>query len=99
MIRGLNKAAKIEGSCPATIIGKKLSKMLAATDDPELLEFARENIGAGVGRSRHSGMLLELRASCTARKGELARRDITEKTPAPAGKTLPFATCNLGWTG
>src|SRR5438309_7500923 len=46
LIRGLNRAAKIEHSCPAVIIAKKLARMLHATKDPELLEFARENVGA-----------------------------------------------------
>src|SRR5262249_8391217 len=44
LIRGLNKAATIEGSCPAVKIALKLSKMLSRTDDRELLQFARENI-------------------------------------------------------
>jgi len=82
LIRGLNKAAKIEGSCPATIIGKKLSTMLGSTEDSELLEFARENIGSGVSRTRHSGLLHEMRVACMLRKGELARRGVSEKTPA-----------------
>ncbi|HEY1858822.1 MAG TPA: hypothetical protein VGG61_00600 [Gemmataceae bacterium] len=81
LIRGINKAAKIEGSCPATIIAKKLSSMLAGTEDVELLEFVRENAGAGVGRTQHSGILHELRVNCALRKSELARRGITEKTP------------------
>jgi hypothetical protein len=82
MIRGLNKAAKIEGSCPAIIIGKKLSTMLRSSEDLELLEFARENIGAGVGRTRHSGLLQEMRVECMLRKGDLARRGVSERTPA-----------------
>jgi hypothetical protein len=56
--------------------------MLGSTEDVELLEFARENIGSGVGRTRHSGLLQEMRVACMLRKGELARRGITEKTPA-----------------
>jgi hypothetical protein len=73
LIRGLNKAATIEGSCPAVVIAKKLSKMLAATEDRELLQFARENIGAGVGKSRHAVVLQDLRVACMVRSGVLAR--------------------------
>src|SRR5438105_2637471 len=61
LIRGINKAAKIEHSCPAVQIAKKLSRLLGSSKDTELLEFARENIGAGIERSRHMGVLRELR--------------------------------------
>src|SRR5438105_3793509 len=53
LIRGINRAARIEHSCPATVIGKKLHRMFMASRDPELLEFARDEIGSGVGRSKH----------------------------------------------
>lgn len=71
LIRGLNKAAKIEASCPALTIGKKIASLLRATRDRDLLEFARENIGAGVTRSRHGGLLRELRVVCMLRKRAL----------------------------
>jgi hypothetical protein len=88
LIRGLNRAAKIEGSCPAVLIAEKLSKLLGASQDPELLEFAHENIGLEVGNSRHAGTLQKLRVGCTLRKGELARRGITAGTPVkePSGE-------------
>jgi hypothetical protein len=82
LIRGLNRAAKIEGSCPAVLIADKLTKLLGSSEDPELLEFAHENIGLEVGNSRHNGVLLKLRVACTLRKGELARHGITAGTPA-----------------
>ena len=44
LIRGLNRAAKLEFSCPATVIAKKLNGMLMASDDAKLLEFARVRI-------------------------------------------------------
>src|SRR5260370_25192860 len=51
LIRGLNRAAKIETSCPAVTIAKKLAVMLKASNDPDLLEFARENVRAGITQS------------------------------------------------
>src|SRR5207237_492717 len=51
LIRGLNRAAKIQHSCPVTVIAKKLHRMLMASDDAKLLEYARDEIGAGVGRT------------------------------------------------
>lgn len=74
LIRGLNKAAGIDHSCPAVVIGKKLSRLLGGTNDLELLEYARENIGAGVERSRHMVVLKDLRVLCMFRKADVNRR-------------------------
>jgi hypothetical protein len=49
--------------------------MLSTSRDPELLEFARENIGAGVTQSRHMGVIKDLRVLCALRKGALGRED------------------------
>jgi hypothetical protein len=88
LIRGLNKAATIEGSCPAVVIAKKLAKMLNASEDRELLQYARENIGAGVGRTRHSAVLAELRVACVVRNGALVREGKGKPvTPAASGAT------------
>src|SRR5262245_44636139 len=74
LIRGLNRAATIDHSCPAVTIAKKLSRMLSSTDDAELLQFAHENIGAGVRRSRHMEVIRDLKVSCMLRKNALARK-------------------------
>jgi hypothetical protein len=68
LIRGLNRAAKIDASCPALTIGRKLATLLRRSNDVELLEFARENIGAGVTRTKHGGVLRDLRTVCILRK-------------------------------
>jgi hypothetical protein len=84
LIRGLNRAAKIDHSCPAVIIAKKLARTLSTTKDSELLEFARENVGAGVTQSRHMGVIKDLRVLCMVRKRTLAQ----EESQA-AVRTLP----------
>jgi hypothetical protein len=81
LIRGLNEAAKIDYSCPAVTIAKKLGRMLEASRDRELLQFARENIGAGVTRSLHMRVLRDLRVACMLRQNQLARLGITAETP------------------
>jgi hypothetical protein len=87
LIRGLNRAAKIETSCPALVIARKLDRMLQASEDRELLEFAWDNIGIGVGRTRHSGTLNDLKVKVMVRKGRLARQP--PKGPkAPRSMTL-----------
>ncbi len=87
LIRGLNEAAKIEYSCPAVTIAKKLGRMLEASQDRELLQFARENIGAGVTRSLHMNVLRDLRVHCMLRQNYLARMGIPAET-APAEPSL-----------
>src|SRR6516165_4633742 len=81
LVRGVNRAAKIEHSCPVVVIAQKLGKLLAASEDRELLEFVRDNIGAGVGRTRHAGVLRDLRVGVGMRKNALARRPTGPKTP------------------
>jgi hypothetical protein len=85
LIRGLNRSAKIEYSCPAVTIARKLSQMFRASRDPELLEYARENIGAGVTQSSHMGLLKDLRLTCLMRKRTLNQMGIVAFVPpAPA---------------
>jgi hypothetical protein len=74
LIRGLNKAAGLEHSCPTLVISKKLSRLLAACDDAELLEFARDTLGSGVGPTSHKRVIEDLRFNCLMRKNDLARR-------------------------
>lgn len=73
LIRGMNRAANIEASCPAVVIAKKLGGMLLASNDGQLLDFARENIGAGVTLSQHMGLLKDLKFACLLRKRSIAR--------------------------
>src|SRR5262245_6441761 len=91
LIRGMNKAAAIEDSCPALVIAKKLQKLLGASNDPELLQFAKENIGAGVKRSRHLGTLKELRLFCSMRKSQIDRQLAAGVVPARSVKTMSVA--------
>src|SRR5262249_45009397 len=84
LIRGLNKAAKISHSCPVLMISKKLVKMLSASTDDKLLEYAKDEIGAGVKASRHAGTLRDLRFKISMRRNALARL----KPQGPAGMTM-----------
>jgi HEAT repeat protein len=83
LIRGINKAARIKHSCPTLMISRKLNKLLMASEDPVLLEFARDEIGAdgSLRRSPHAGTLQDLRVRCMLRRNALARRP----APPPRG--------------
>lgn len=91
LIRGLNRAATIEATCPAATIGKKLVGMIKASDDTQLLEFARENIGLGVEKSPHMGIIKDLRVACMVRKRDVMAKGVASKTQpkeTPAGSTV-----------
>src|SRR5262249_28958501 len=74
LIRGMNKAAAIDHSCPAVTIARKLHGTLGKTGDTQLLLYARENIGAGVTKSRHMNVLKDLKVTCTVRQNALERQ-------------------------
>src|SRR5207244_2074680 len=89
LLDGLNKAANLEGSCPAVLIAKKLAQLLSASNDPELLDFARGMIGTGVTARRHTVMLKDLKVTCQLRKAYLQRVALMNK--GGAGKVAGAA--------
>ncbi len=91
LIRGLNKAAGIEASCPALTIGKKVLGILRSTRDVQLLEFARENIGAGVGKTRHGGVLNDLRVACMFRKRAVGQGAVVAAPAKKAPRSMSVA--------
>jgi hypothetical protein len=100
LIRGINRAAVMEQSCPTLVIAKKLKTMLLASDDQDLLEFARDEIGAGVERSRHMNVLQDLRVMCMLRRNALVR--LEEKTgikPPRKMTTSELADATAGENG
>ena len=89
LIDGFNRAAEMEASCPAVVIGKKIQKVLNASSDLELLAYAKETLGAGVKAKRHQGMLKDIQFSILLRKGEIQRRNLA------SGKTAPGSGVKL----
>jgi len=84
LIEGLNRAATLEHSCPAVLIGEKLSRLLRVSRDPELLEFARENIGAGVKTVRHRATIGKLRLECMLRRTAVLKAGGSPAGTSPA---------------
>ena len=89
LIRGINRAAIMENSCPTLVIAKKLTRMLSASDDAELLDFAYDNIAAGIERSQHMRVLQDLRVGCMVRRNGLLR--LAEKTGLKAPRKMTTA--------
>ncbi len=46
LVRGLNRAARITGTCPVMVLSQKLEQLLRETDDPAMVRYAFENLGA-----------------------------------------------------
>ena len=67
LIRGFNRSAHIDNSCPALTISRKLTSFLRRTADVELLQFAKENIGAGVKKTKYGDIIRELKMGCSQR--------------------------------
>ena len=85
LLEGLNKAANMEGSCPAVLIAKKLARMLSVSNDPQLLDFARDMIGVGVTARRHTVVLKDLKITCQLRKAALQRAELARKRRGEVG--------------
>jgi len=73
LVAGLQRAASIEASCPAVSIGRKILTILRGSKDPALLDFARENIGAGITRSPHMGVIKDLRMVALLRRRDVGQ--------------------------
>src|SRR5207244_2622413 len=96
LIEGLNKAANMEDSCPAVLIGKKLATIISGTRDMELLDFARDLIGTGVTAKRHTVTLKDLRLACSLRRAALQRAEIASggAAGASAAKKAPAVSAS-----
>jgi hypothetical protein len=95
LIRGVNRAATIEHSCPVVVIAEKLGRLLLASDDMELLQFARDEVGAGVGRTRHATVLSDLRLKVTMRKNLVSRRPPPAERPVVARAAAAMSNSEL----
>jgi hypothetical protein len=89
LLRGLNKAAEINHSCPVLMISKKLQRLLMASQDPVLLEFARDELQGKAQKSVHSVSLENLRVQLMLRKNAL------ERLPLPPRSLEKMATEGL----
>src|SRR5262249_12158740 len=78
-----NRAANLEHSCPAVIIGRKILSILNSSSDLELLQYAKETAGVGVTGKRHKGMIHEVHFGIMQRKAEIQQRAL-----ASGGKTI-----------
>lgn len=85
LVEGLNRAANMEHSCPAVVIGKKIASIVRSTDDVDLLNFIKDTVGSGVKARRHMGVVKDLQVTCILRKGFLQQQKLAAgNVPRPA---------------
>ncbi|MFL5340084.1 MAG: hypothetical protein ACJ8F7_08025 [Gemmataceae bacterium] len=85
LVRGMNRAAAINDSCPALVIARRVASQVRSTRDRELVQYVRENAGAGVEKSRHMAIIKDLKVTCSQRQAAL----MNEKAPEIRGNTGP----------
>jgi len=95
LVRGLNKSAGIEATCPAATIGKKLVAIIKTTRDPDLLDYIRENVGAGITKSPHMGIIKDVRLAAQLRKKECPTRIVLKPDPKPDNPLAKLSTKDL----
>jgi hypothetical protein len=71
LVRGLNRSATLDASCPVVSISDKLGRLLATCNDPELLAEVRDGIGKGVGPTLHHAYLTAVKQACAERLKKL----------------------------
>jgi hypothetical protein len=96
LLRGINRAAAYDESCPVVVIAKKLNQLLAGSTDVKLMQFARDEIGASIGRTRHGAVLQDLRVSCMLRKNALMRAGYGTGVKAPSLMTTAELVTEAG---
>jgi hypothetical protein len=89
LIRGYNKAARINHSCPTLMIRKKLTPMLLSSQDPVLLEFARDELEGSTRGTPHASTVQAFRFQLLLRKNAL------ERLPLPPKSLEGLATAGL----
>jgi hypothetical protein len=84
LIRGLNKAAKSSYSCPVATIAKKLKQLLMASEDERTLDYARTDIGAGIGKPTvYDPLFRDLKVTTMLRKKQLAELRTAARKDVP----------------
>ena len=84
LIRGFNKSAHIDHSCPALTIARKLTTILRSTEDVDLLQYAKENIGAGPKKNKYADTIRDLKMGCNQRITAVKNK------PVPNLKEVPM---------
>jgi len=84
LIRGLQKASRMQQSCPVGMIAKKLRTLIGASSDEEVLNFVQREVGAIASATpspQYRGLLNDLRTFTMLRKREVAVFNAAQRPP------------------
>ncbi len=87
LIRGLNKSINNGHSCPVGVISKKLNQLISISEDPAVMDFIKENVGAGVKNSQYDGVLNNLKLTAIYKKRQIVAAQKTTTKPADTTKS------------
>src|SRR5579884_2774119 len=71
LIRGFNRAAKMEYSCPTQVLSELLKWQIKASNDPQLVLYAKENLGVGLLHASQRQYVNGFRRLCNRRLAAL----------------------------
>ncbi|HMP03316.1 MAG TPA: hypothetical protein PKC45_12530 [Gemmatales bacterium] len=86
LVQGFNKAITMSHSCPAGMINQKMSALIRASHDRQVLAYIRAEVGAGARQTPYAGLVNNLKVMTSVRSAELAR---LEKKSRPGPSTHP----------
>lgn len=84
LVRALNRTAPLAQKCPPAMIARKLNSLLLRVQDPEVCDFVRREVGAGIRSGPNVGFLDSVRFNAMLRK-----RQLLSAAPAPAKSLFP----------
>jgi hypothetical protein len=86
LLRGINRAAALNHSCPVTMIAAKLDRLLGSSSDVKLLGFARDEMEGAAQTSGHRVIVQNLRFAVTQRRNAVLRTAVSTGGPATLKK-------------
>mgnify|MGYP006969321908 CR=1 FL=1 len=84
LVRALNRTAPLAQKCPPAMIARKLNSLLLRVQDPEVCDFVRREVGAGIRSGPNVGFLDSVRFNAMLRK-----RQLLSAPPAPTKSLFP----------
>ncbi len=84
LVRALNRTAPLAQKCPPAMIAKKLNSLLLRVQDPEVCDFVRREVGAGIRSGPNVAFLDSVRFNAMLRK-----RQLLSQPPTPTKSLFP----------
>lgn len=95
LVDAFNRTGQRDLHCPHVVIGQRIRNILQGSQDLELLNFARENLGVGVRSARCQAMVKELQSALVFRRAQVQQMNLARKTPTL--KNPPTAIVSRDW--